>query len=136
MKTIKFLYSYGSKIVPRPIDDKLRYAGGHTCVLSVDRSTTYLELMVKFGELCGSSMNRKCKLPSNNLDLLATIKSNKELRAMIEDYESASSSVAKIRAMLFPVKSAKKASDPSSLMSCFGFPSSTKPRVIVPPPCS
>ncbi|GFP90765.1 hypothetical protein PHJA_001220400 [Phtheirospermum japonicum] len=133
MKTIKFLYSYGGKIVPRPIDGKLRYAGGHTRVLSVDRSITYSELMVKFGESCGSSMNLKCKLPNDDLDLLVTIKSDEELRAVIEDYESASSPVAKIRAVLFPVRSAKKASDPSSPMSCFDFPSSTKPRVIAPP---
>ncbi|GFP99146.1 diphosphomevalonate decarboxylase [Phtheirospermum japonicum] len=72
--------------------------------------------MVKFGELCGSSMNLKCKLPSDDLDLLVTSKSDKELRAVIKDYESALSPVAKIRAMLFSVRSAKKASDPSSPM--------------------
>ncbi|GFQ05207.1 hypothetical protein PHJA_002664800 [Phtheirospermum japonicum] len=114
MKTIKFLYNYGGKIVPRPINGKLRYVGGHTRVLFVDRSITYSELMVKFGELCGSSMNLKRKLPSDDLDLLIMIKSDEELRAVIKDYESASSPVVTIRAVLYPVRSAKKVSDPSS----------------------
>ena len=39
--TLKFLYSYGGKIVPRRTDGKLRYVGGHTRVLSVDRSISY-----------------------------------------------------------------------------------------------
>lgn len=38
---IKFLYSYGGKILPRPTDGKLLYAGGLTRVLSVDRSITF-----------------------------------------------------------------------------------------------
>lgn len=39
--TVKFLYSYGGKIVPRSADGKLRYAGGFTRVLAVDRSISY-----------------------------------------------------------------------------------------------
>ncbi|KAL3628893.1 hypothetical protein CASFOL_027939 [Castilleja foliolosa] len=132
MKTIKFLYSYGGKIIPRPIDGKLRYVGGHTRVLSVDRSISYSELMVKFGESCGSSMNLKCKLPSEDLDLLVTIKSDEELRAVIEEYERVSPAE-KIIAVLFPIKSVKKVSVPSSPRSCFNFPSSTKPREVSHP---
>lgn len=36
---IKFLYSYGGKILPRYPDSKLRYVGGETRVLSVDRTS-------------------------------------------------------------------------------------------------
>lgn len=39
--TIKFLCSYGGKIVPRYPDGKLRYHGGETRVLSVDRSISF-----------------------------------------------------------------------------------------------
>ena len=35
--TIKFLCSYGGRILPRYPDGKLRYLGGHTRVLAVDR---------------------------------------------------------------------------------------------------
>lgn len=84
--TIKFLCSYGGKILPRYPDSKLRYLGGHTRVLSVDRSISfsgqfslslsaqlifthrifkselivngcgYTELISKVEELCGSSV--------------------------------------------------------------------------------
>lgn len=39
--TIKFFCSYGGKILPRYPDGKLRYLGGHTRVLSVDRSVPF-----------------------------------------------------------------------------------------------
>jgi hypothetical protein len=38
---IKFLCSYGGKILPRYPDGKLRYVGGDTRVLSVDRSLPF-----------------------------------------------------------------------------------------------
>ncbi|KAK4427092.1 hypothetical protein Salat_1478100 [Sesamum alatum] len=125
--TIKFLYSYGGKIVPRPADGELRYVGGQTRVLSVDRSITFLELMMKFGELCGSSMDLKCKLPSEDLDVLISIKSEEDLKNVIGEYDRISPD-AKIRAVLFPIKSAKKVSPPSSPSSCFDFPGARKPQ--------
>lgn len=39
--TIKFLCSYGGKILPRYPDGKLRYNGGHTRVLAVPRSISF-----------------------------------------------------------------------------------------------
>lgn len=39
--TIKFLCSYGGKILPRYPDGRLRYIGGHTRVLAVDRSLPF-----------------------------------------------------------------------------------------------
>ncbi|KZV34748.1 hypothetical protein F511_00650 [Dorcoceras hygrometricum] len=130
---IKFLYSYGGKIIPRHSDGALRYTGGFTRVLSADRSITFIELMVKFGESCGSSMNLTCKLPSEDLDLLVSVKSDEELRNVIEEYERASPEM-KIRAVLFPMKAAKKVSPPQSPISCFDFPSAPKPRRIISPP--
>lgn len=38
---VKFLCSYGGRILPRYPDGKLRYVGGETRVLSVDRSITF-----------------------------------------------------------------------------------------------
>ncbi|PIN14879.1 hypothetical protein CDL12_12492 [Handroanthus impetiginosus] len=130
-KTIKFLYSYGGRIVPRRPDGILRYVGGYTRVLAVDRSVTFSELMVKFGESCGSSMDLKCKLPTEDLDLLISIKSDDELKSVIDEYDRASPE-AKIRALLFPIKPAKKVSVPSSPMSCFDFPSPRKQLTVSP----
>lgn len=39
--TIKFLCSYGGRILPRYPDGKLRYVGGDTRVLSVHRSLPF-----------------------------------------------------------------------------------------------
>ncbi|XP_051133197.1 uncharacterized protein LOC127252876 [Andrographis paniculata] len=124
---IKFQYSYGGRIAPRASDGVLRYVGGYTRILSVDRSITFSELMVKFGESCGFSVDLKCKLPNEDLDVLISIKSDEELRNVIAEYDRAAPD-AKIRAVLFPIKSAKKVSPPSSPLSCFDFPSAALPQ--------
>ncbi|XP_059304003.1 uncharacterized protein LOC132055983 [Lycium ferocissimum] len=120
-QVIKFLYSYNGRIIPRRSDGKLRYIGGFTRVLSVDRSISFSELMVKFGELCGSSMSLKCKLPSEDLDVLVSIMCDEDLLNVIQEYDRCDSEM-KIRAVLFPLNSTKKISPPLSPMSCFDFP--------------
>ncbi|KAF7135223.1 hypothetical protein RHSIM_Rhsim08G0179300 [Rhododendron simsii] len=134
---IKFLYSYGGKILPRPTDGKLLYSGGLTRVLSVDRSITFpgsfssslsfyyynniqfwiivTELMVRFLELCGSSMTLKCKLPTEDLDVLVTITCDEELVNLIEEYSRfflSTNKDLKITAVLFPLKSLQIISSP------------------------
>ncbi|KAK9934577.1 hypothetical protein M0R45_021714 [Rubus argutus] len=54
--TLKFLCSYGGKILPRYPDGKLRYLGGETRVLAVPRSISFSELLLKLGELCGTTV--------------------------------------------------------------------------------
>ncbi|OWM89685.1 uncharacterized protein LOC116201672 [Punica granatum] len=116
---IKFLCSYGGKILPRYPDGKLRYHGGETRVLAVNRSISFAELMVKMGELCGTTMSLRCQLPTEDLDALVSITSDEDLANLIEEYDRAASplSCLKIRAFLSPPKSAKKISPPSSLAS-------------------
>ncbi|KZV25668.1 hypothetical protein F511_04729 [Dorcoceras hygrometricum] len=125
--TIKFLYSYGGKIIPGSSETSLRYIGGYTRVLTVDRCITFSELMVKFGGSCGSSMRLKCKLPSEDLDVLISIGSDEDLRNVIEEYDRVSPGE-KIRAVLFPVEPTKKVSPPTSPMSCFEFPAAPRPH--------
>ncbi|XP_075662351.1 uncharacterized protein LOC142631891 [Castanea sativa] len=117
--TIKFLCSYGGKILPRYTDGALRYAGGLTRVLSVDRSISFTELMVKLGEFCGSSVNLRCQLPTGDLETLISITSDEDLANVIEEYDRASSSSMnnrplKIRAVLSPPKSLKQISPPQT----------------------
>ncbi|XP_052187855.1 uncharacterized protein LOC127798369 isoform X2 [Diospyros lotus] len=110
--TIKFLCSYGGKILPRYPDGKLRYQGGHTRILAVDRSISFAELLVKMGELCGTSVSLRCQLPTEDLDALVSITSDEDLVNLIEEYDRAASP--KIRAFLSPPKSAKRVSPPPS----------------------
>ncbi|KAL8241655.1 hypothetical protein R6Q59_011957 [Mikania micrantha] len=100
---IKFLCSYGGKILPRYPDGKLRYHGGQTRVLAVDRSVSFSELLVKLGELCGSSVSLRCQLPTEDLDALVSITSDEDLVNIIEEYDRQSirqSKSLKIRAFL------------------------------------
>ncbi|KAK8655484.1 hypothetical protein V6N13_108059 [Hibiscus sabdariffa] len=126
--TIKFLCSYGGKIVPRYPDGKLRYHGGETRVLSVDRSISFAELSLKMGEMCGTPVCLRCQLPTEDLDALVSITSDEDLANLIEEYDRVASppSSLKIRAFLSPPKSAKKSisSPPSSSASS----SSSTPR--------
>ncbi|KAD4385669.1 hypothetical protein R6Q59_014323 [Mikania micrantha] len=124
-ETIKFLYSYGGKILPRQTDGKLRYVGGHTRVLAVDRSVAYAVLIVKFWESCGFSVNLKCKLPSEDLDVLVSVTSDEDLAAVLKEYDQFSPD-AKIRAVLFPVSSLKTISPVPSFESLVNFAESKR----------
>ncbi|XP_038883988.1 uncharacterized protein LOC120074950 [Benincasa hispida] len=126
--TIKFLCSYGGKILPRYPDGKLRYHGGETRLLAVNRSISFSELLLKFGELCGMSISVsfRCQLPREDLDALVSVTSDEDLANLIEEYDRAASpsSSLKIRAFLSPPKHAKRISPPSSMPS-FSFSSSS-----------
>ncbi|KAM7484186.1 hypothetical protein LguiA_000195 [Lonicera macranthoides] len=110
--TIKFLCSYGGKILPRYPDGKLRYQGGETRLLTVDRSISFSELLVKLGELSGTSVSLRCQLPTLDLDSLVSITSDEDLINLMEEYDRAAS--LKIRAFLSLPKSTKKVSPSTS----------------------
>ncbi|CAL9134421.1 unnamed protein product [Musa textilis] len=101
---IKFLCSYGGKILPRYPDGKLRYAGGYTRV-AVGRSISFSELQVKLRELCGwgGTVSLRCQLPTEDLDALVSVTSDDDLADLVEEYDIASRdrlSPLKIRAFL------------------------------------
>ncbi|KAM1047476.1 hypothetical protein ACFX15_026249 [Malus domestica] len=102
--TIKFLCSYGGKILPR-------YLGGETRVLAVPRSISFSELSSKLTELCGPSVTAvslRCQLPTEDLDALVSIKSDEDLVNLIEEYDRAASSAnMKIRALLSLIPAAE-----------------------------
>ncbi|KAL5762165.1 hypothetical protein ACOSP7_018429 [Xanthoceras sorbifolium] len=137
--TIKFLCSYGGKIIPRHADGKLRYHGGETRVLAVNRSISFAELLLKLGELCGTAVSLRCQLPTEDLDALVSITSDEDLANLIEEYDRAASppSSVKIRAFLSlpqsksskktplsstsspPPSSSSASSSPKSSSSCY-----------------
>ncbi|XP_047326443.1 uncharacterized protein LOC124930126 [Impatiens glandulifera] len=114
----KFLYSYAGKIIPRRKDGKLLYVGGHTRILAVNRSISFDELNVKFSKLCGYSVEFKCKLPEDYLDLLISIKCDEDLANIVDEYERFSVHTqhdTKVRVILLPIKS--RTSEPSNNVS-------------------
>ncbi|XP_031373684.1 uncharacterized protein LOC116188451 isoform X1 [Punica granatum] len=120
--TIKFLCSYGGTIAPRRPDGKLRYLGGFTRILSVDRSVSYAELMVKLVEFCGFSVTLRCQLPNGDLETLISVKSDEDLANIIEEYDRSSPNQ-KIRAVLSPPESLKQVSPSHSTVDLSSYKS-------------
>ncbi|KAL5203760.1 hypothetical protein ABZP36_008631 [Zizania latifolia] len=104
--SIKFLCSYGGKILPRHADGALRYVGGDNRVLSVNRALPFYELQRKLRELCGwEAASLRCQLPTEELDALVSVTSDDDLANLLEEYNAASRDrlhPLKIRAFLFP----------------------------------
>ncbi|XP_004308815.1 PREDICTED: uncharacterized protein LOC101305707 [Fragaria vesca subsp. vesca] len=116
--TLKFLYSYGGKILPRHPDGKLRYHGGTTRVLAVPRSISFPKLLLKLEELCGATVVLRCQLPTDDLDTLISIKNDEDLANIVEEYDTAATPL-KIRAILslLPAKKPPSSSTSSSKSS-------------------
>lgn len=102
---VKFLCSYGGRILPRPGDGKLRYAGGDTRVVAASRSISFADLIAKMSKVFGSAVLLKCQLPTEDLDALVSVKSDEDLENMLEEYErfAAREGLFKVRAILFPL---------------------------------
>ncbi|XP_030542244.1 uncharacterized protein LOC115749528 [Rhodamnia argentea] len=127
---LKFLCSYGGKIVLRKSDGELRYVGGFTRILSVDRSISYAELMVKLMEFCGFSVALRCMLPDGDLETLISVKSDEDLANLIAEYDRASltsASPKKIRAVLSPPESLKVVSPAASSTSSIDLSARNSP---------
>ncbi|OEL23013.1 hypothetical protein BAE44_0015967 [Dichanthelium oligosanthes] len=103
--SVKFLCSYGGRILPRHTDGALRYVGGDNRVLSVIRPLQFYELQRKLRELCGWEVCLRCQLPTEDLDALVSVTSDDDLANLLEEYDAASKDrlqPLKIRAFLFP----------------------------------
>ncbi|CAK9147334.1 unnamed protein product [Ilex paraguariensis] len=103
---VKFLCSHGGKILPRPADGHLKYAGGETRVISVPRDIKFPELMKKLTYLIEGEMVLKYQLIPEDLDALISVKSDEDLRHMLDEcdrYES--TGTPRLRAFLFPANS-------------------------------
>ncbi|CAN8278229.1 unnamed protein product [Cochlearia groenlandica] len=137
-KSLKFLCSYGGKILLRSIDGKLRYVGGFTRVLSVDHSISFTELMVKLEEFCGYAVDLKCQLPNGDLETLISVKSDEDLTNIVEVYVRFHGGGGKIRAVLSPPKQSSPRSSggggdlsPKSPFYAVGSPSPPKSPVYI-----
>ncbi|KAG9456218.1 hypothetical protein H6P81_000726 [Aristolochia fimbriata] len=106
-KKVKFLCSFGGKILPRPSDGALRYVGGQTRIISVRRDIGYPELMQKMVDVYGQPVVIKYQLPDEDLDSLVSVSCKEDLDNMMEEYEklieSTSEGSAKLRVFLFSV---------------------------------
>ncbi|CAN4093643.1 unnamed protein product [Withania somnifera] len=83
---IKFLCSFGGRILPRPSDGKLRYVGGDTRIITIRNNVSWEELMKKTLAICNQSHTFKYQLPGEDLDALISVSSDEDLQNMIEEY--------------------------------------------------
>ncbi|KAM3683501.1 hypothetical protein ACJW31_12G152500 [Castanea mollissima] len=83
---MKFLCSFGGKILPRPSDGKLRYVGGDTHIISIWKRITREELMKKTLGIWNQPHTIKYQLPDEDLDALISVSSDEDLQNMIEEY--------------------------------------------------
>lgn len=84
---MKVLCSFGGRILPRPSDGKLRYAGGETRIISIRKNVIWEELMKKTSAICGQPHTIKYQLPGEDLDALVSVCSDEDLHHMIEEYQ-------------------------------------------------
>ncbi|KAL2542228.1 Octicosapeptide/Phox/Bem1p family protein [Abeliophyllum distichum] len=90
---------------------------------SNDPSPLLFKLLMKLGEMCGTSLvlNLRCQLPTEDLDALVSITSDEDIANLIEDYDRVAPPPAppslKIRAFLSAPKTTKKVSPPPSTAS-------------------
>lgn len=84
---LKFLCSYGGRILPRPSDNHLRYAGGDTRVLTVPRSITFTDLKEKIAAMFRSDVVVKYQLLHEDLDALVSVRNDEDISYMIDEYD-------------------------------------------------
>ncbi|XP_027365659.1 uncharacterized protein LOC113872358 [Abrus precatorius] len=113
-KKIKFLCSFGGRILPRPNDGKLRYVGGETRIISIRKNITWEELMRKTSAICSQTHMIKYQLPGEDLDALISVCSDEDLHHMIEEYEELERAGGSQRLRIFLIPSNEPESPSSS----------------------
>ncbi|KAJ4897703.1 Protein kinase superfamily protein with octicosapeptide/Phox/Bem1p domain [Raphanus sativus] len=83
---VKFLCSFGGKIMPRSSDEKLKYVGGETHIVSIRKNLSWEELKKKTSAICHQLHSIKYQLPGDELDSLISVSSDEDLQNMMEEY--------------------------------------------------
>ncbi|XP_020094557.1 uncharacterized protein LOC109714365 [Ananas comosus] len=84
-RKMKILCSFGGKILPRPSDGKLRYVGGDTRILRLNRDIPWQELVQKTMAVYNQPHIIKYQLPGEDLDALVSVSCDEDLQNMMEE---------------------------------------------------
>ncbi|KAK6932464.1 PB1 domain [Dillenia turbinata] len=103
---VRFMCSFGGRILPRPHDNQLRYVGGETRIVVVNRSINFLSLLTKLAKLSGTvGVTVKYQLPNEDLDALISVTSDEDVENMFDEYDrlvqQLGSKTARLRLFLF-----------------------------------
>ncbi|KAK7841748.1 protein PAL OF QUIRKY [Quercus suber] len=85
---VRFMCSFGGKILPRPHDNQLRYVGGDTRIFAVHRATNYSTLLTRLSKLSGTTnVTVKYQLPNEDLDALISVTTDEDVENMLDEYD-------------------------------------------------
>ncbi|KAG6382283.1 hypothetical protein SASPL_158056 [Salvia splendens] len=84
-RRLKLLCSFGGTIMPRPSDRKLRYVGGETRILRINKDISWEELKQKASAVYNEPHSIKYQLPGEDLDALVSVSSDEDLQNMMEE---------------------------------------------------
>ncbi|KAJ6292447.1 hypothetical protein OIU78_024593 [Salix suchowensis] len=118
---VRFMCSFGGKILPRPHDNQLRYVGGDTRIVAVHRSTAFSTLITKLSKLSGiGSLSVKYQLPNEDLDALISVTTDEDVENMMDEFDRVfhdqNPRSARLRLFLFSTTDESRASSISSLL--------------------
>ncbi|XP_002518140.2 uncharacterized protein LOC8265633 [Ricinus communis] len=102
---MKFLCSFGGRILPRPNDGKLRYVGGETRIISIRKNVAWEELAKKTLAIYNQPHTIKYQLPGEDLDALISVCSNEDLHHMMEEYQEIEANGGSQRLRIFLISS-------------------------------
>lgn len=112
---MKFLCSFGGRILPRPNDGKLRYVGGETRIVSIRKNISCEELTKKTYAVCKYAHTIKYQLPGEDLDSLISVCSDEDLHHMIEEYHELENAEGSQRLRIFLISSNDCGESPPSI---------------------
>ncbi|KAF8046734.1 hypothetical protein N665_3471s0001 [Sinapis alba] len=85
---VRFMCTFGGRILPRPPDNQLCYVGGDNRMVAVHRHTSFASLLSKLAKLSGkSNMSVKYQLPNEDLDALISVSTDEDVENMMEEYD-------------------------------------------------
>ncbi|XP_057812045.1 uncharacterized protein LOC131026262 [Salvia miltiorrhiza] len=84
-RRLKLLCSFGGTIMPRPSDRKLRYVGGETRIIRINKDISWEELKQKASVMYNEPHSIKYQLPGEDLDALVSVSSDEDLQNMMEE---------------------------------------------------
>ena len=112
---VKFMCSFGGKILPRPSDGLLKYVGGETRVIAVSPDITFAELTKKLTEMTDNNNDTvlKYQITPEDLDALVSVKSDEDLKHMMDEHNRHHhNDTPKLRTFLFPANPTVRSCSP------------------------
>ncbi|KAK6934755.1 PB1 domain [Dillenia turbinata] len=82
---MKILCSFNGRILPRPSDGRLRYVGGETRIININKDISWQELVQKTATIYDQAHTIKYQLPGEDLDALVSVSCDEDLQNMMEE---------------------------------------------------